>query len=408
MGLFDLFKKKKQYDKYCPKCGAGLDANAKFCNVCGKNLAKEEVVSTSKGTVNTSRGTVDYTVTITKPNPRVKEKGKYVRNGITYKTIETIDGTGGCFTSDVPEYNEVLVYYTFLNKYPSIKKPELLREPDYPHSMFSRVGITEVKKVHMELVSKGFYEKASNADVLSTYKVGEIKDVAAKLNLSVKGKKEDIINQIVSQANEYELSNILGDTVLSISSYGKSWMKDHEDEYHFYTSDKEFDSLEDYVSYRKRHDPRAEKRKECLKNIKQDKKTFGRYDYDTLIGLLAEEGNKKEITICYLKELLIDMSGALNYADWKRCDFDRDIIRECNRIVFTPFLLRTFPEYKQYYEPAMIDEVYALNLPIIACSKDDFKDIAEMMFDGTMDEDTRKMYSLKISKNLVELGLNKR
>lgn len=405
MGFFDLFKKKKQYDKYCFKCGAGLDINAKICNVCGNNLEKEEVIYTNTSTVNTSNGTVNYTLTITKPNPGVKEKGKYVRNGITYKTIEKIDGTGGCFTSDIPEYNEVLVYYTFLNKYPSIKRPDLLRESDYPHFMFSQVGITDVKKVHVELVSKGFYEKASSADILSTYKVGEIKDVAAKLNLIVKGKKEDIIDQIVSQANEYKLSSILGDSVLSISSYGKSWMKDHEDEYNYYTSDKDFSSLEDYISYWKTHDAKTEKRKNCLNAIKQDKESFGRYDYDTLISMLKEEENYREITLCYLKELLIDVSGALNYSTWKKAGFARNIIKECNSIVFAPYLLRTFPKYRQYYEPEMIDEVYTLNLPIIACSKEDFKDIAEMMFDGTMNEDTCKMYSSKISKNLVQIRL---
>ncbi len=159
------------------------------------------------------------------------------------------------------------------------------------------------------------------------------------------------------------------------------------------------------VYYIKTHHAKIEKRKNCLNAIKQDKESFGRYDYDSLISMLKEKENYREIILCYLKELLIDVSGALNYATWKRAGLARNIIRECNSIVFTPYLLRTFPKYRQYYEPEMIDEVYTLNLPIFACDKENFKDIAEMMFDGTMNEDICKMHPSKISKNLVQMKL---
>ena len=76
-------------------------------------------------------------------------------------------------------------------------------------------------------------------------------------------------------------------------------------------------------------------------------------------------------------------------------------------IYFTPYLLRTFPKYKDYYEPTMIEQAYKLRLPINACSIDDFRDIAEMMFDGTMDESTRNQYLTRLKKKLVEIGLSK-
>lgn len=55
----------------------------------------------------------------------------------------------------------------------------------------------------------------------------------------------------------------------------------------------------------------------------------------------------------------------------------------------------------------MIEEVYSLKLPINACSIDDFRDIAEMMLDGTMDESTRQAYINKLSTKLVEIGISK-
>lgn len=141
-----------------------------------------------------------------------------------------------------------------------------------------------------------------------------------------------------------------------------------------------------------------------MKSIQNDAKSFGRYDYDTLIEILKTEGNMREVVICYLKELLIDMSGALNYDSWRRGGFDNEIIEMCNTIVFTPHLVKMFPKIKDYYEPSMIDEAYNLKLPVNACSRDDFKDIAEIMFDGTMDTDTMKGYQRRLSKKLIEIG----
>lgn len=75
--------------------------------------------------------------------------------------------------------------------------------------------------------------------------------------------------------------------------------------------------MESYKDFWAKHDPHTEAKKNCLKDIKNDKKSFGRYDYDTLIDILDEENDMKGITLCYLKQLLIDLSGALNWANWK-------------------------------------------------------------------------------------------
>ena len=57
--------------------------------------------------------------------------------------------------------------------------------------------------------------------------------------------------------------------------------------------------------------------------------------------------------------------------------------------------------------PEMIEEAYSISLPINACSIENFRDIAEMMFDGTMDEQTRKAYEKKLCQKTVDLGLHR-
>lgn len=414
MGLFDFLKKKKEepkvqktFDKFCPKCGAGTKKEAQKCPNCGYDFnTRYEKVAEKTETVGTSAGPISMKVGISTPADSSRELESYVKNGITYRVFEKTEG-GYTMTRSVPEYNEVLVFYTFLRKYPTIKAPSDMRECDYPHFMFSNIGIDVVGKLHKELFDKGFYERAGNRESLSNLKVGEIKAIIEKLGLSIKGKKEDLIDGLVSQADEYELKNLINSQFYKISEHGQQWMNSHELEYEYYTSEKEYPSFEAYKRVRYKKSTEDLQYEECLKEIRTDKVDFGRYAYDTLISILKKRGDNRAVVICYLKELLIDMSGALNYDSWKGCKFDRSIIRECNRIYFTPHLLKTFPTLKDYYEPSMIEEAFSIALPINACSIEDFRDIVEMMLDGTMDESTRNAYQHKLSTRLVELGLSK-
>lgn len=102
---------------------------------------------------------------------------------------------------------------------------------------------------------------------------------------------------------------------------------------------------------------------------------------------------------------MLDMSGALDYKNWKFCDYKADMIPD---FTFTPFLLRTLSEYIDYYDPSMIDEVYELNIPIKLCTKEMFKVIAEMVIEGTLDSDTEKQYQEQLKKNALAFASTKR
>ena len=216
MGFFDRFKKRKEtptaqqtFDKFCPKCGAGVKRDTPKCPNCGFDFnTRYEKQSESTVKVETNAGSISLKVEALTPVNSTRELESYVRNGITYRVFEKTEG-GYTMTTSVPEYNEVLVFYTFLSKYPTIKAPSDLRECDYPHFMFSNIGIEVVGKVHKELFDKGFYAKAGNRDALVNLKVGEIREIIGKLGLSIKGKKEDLIDGLISQADEYELKTLI-------------------------------------------------------------------------------------------------------------------------------------------------------------------------------------------------------
>ena len=55
--------------------------------------------------------------TVTQPRNITSDLGTYEKNGIRYhRYSKTMNGA--TITESVPEYNEILVFYTFLNKYP--------------------------------------------------------------------------------------------------------------------------------------------------------------------------------------------------------------------------------------------------------------------------------------------------
>ncbi|MEA4191009.1 hypothetical protein [Mycoplasma sp. 2248] len=96
-------------------------------------------------------------------------------------------------------------------------------------------------------------------------------------------------------------------------------MSEHRDKYMYYTSEDSFSSLEAFKEYWTTNDPNTVKMEKYLKEIRTDKEILGRYAYDGIIGLLDKKGgNEWEILVCLNKEeLLIDLSGALSYKNWK-------------------------------------------------------------------------------------------
>ena len=405
MGIFDFFKKKEE-KRFCPKCGKQLDKYVKYCPNCNKDQDEGKVHAEINRTVETPNGNINYKVKITSPKAGRFTKEKFTHNGVTYKVIEVRENDGGCYTINAPEYNEVLYYFIFLNKYPIINSPDAIRPGDYSDWYFNNKGIFDYVNLHKHLVSIGFYEKASNADVLSKYKVGEIKDFAAKLGLEIKGKKEDLIKDLVSKADEAQLRNLLNSRLMCISSKGKKWMEEHKEEYEYIISDDSFSSFEEYKKFWSTHNKKDVAIEKYSKEIENDKKMFGRYAYDGLIKAISgQEGSGKEILLCYIKELLIDFSGVIEFVEW------RDRVNYAKRcmpsfiITFTPYLVGEFPKYKDYYDKALIDEAYKINLPFCNLDKNTLQEMVELLIDGALDGRTRADYQNLARKKATEAAV---
>lgn len=127
-------------------------------------------------------------------------------------------------------YNEVFAYAIFFNKYPVCKDPNIMKEEEYAHWQFMSCGVSEINKLHKELFNKGFYKEASVKEKLSIYKVGEIRNVANTLGISVSGKKNNIIEQISIKATIEQVNSVLRDPVYSLSEKAIKYQEKHKKE----------------------------------------------------------------------------------------------------------------------------------------------------------------------------------
>lgn len=316
------------------------------------------------------------------------------------------------------KYNEVLAYFRFFNKYKYIKSSNFLKENDYPWTAFAGTGVDSIHSLHKELETKGFYLPANVTDTLNCFKLPEIRNVASKLNIQVKGNKESIIKTIAENANIDEVNGILNCFVVSRQELkANEYKKRHLVEYEFYNREisgislAEFKemvaeySLEEVTSYfdlndsdlsfdqyiKKREnfsvaDLQWQKLQKKLKNSKED---FGRDVYYEMAEFLYSEDKNKDALIMFLRVLYLDLSGANIYKAWQfYLGSDKENIedrKECVVTCLTSTLFDRILELKEYFDGNMFNEIYSIKLPIHACSNKKYEEIVNDTMNGAVD-----------------------
>lgn len=55
-------------------------------------------------------------------------------------------------------------------------------------------------------------------------------------------------------------------------------------------------------------------------------------------------------------------------------------------------MFKTIPKYIDYYDESIIDEIFTLKLPMNVCTKEIYKDIIEIIFECSIDDETEREY----------------
>ncbi len=284
--------------------------------------------------------------------------------------------------------------------------------PTYYPLYFSReCGLTNPQILHQKLIDEGFFYPASLYDLLTTLKVTDLKKILQSYGLEVSGKKEDLIQRILSEGDVEDIRNFFKDTEphYSLSVKGKSFLKAHEDYVHFHRYSKYGIKLNEYESCKsKMCSNNCEEILICIckEKLKADKyahlyHVFLRELYDTC----QERSNA-------LYEFLIIKYFAVNYIhtfSWLNSytNHSAQSIYETQKSIFvlSPDDAAYFVKHIDVYSSSMLDKIYhEYPLKNIMVSKSEFDAIlSEMSTDSFFDVAKWNSFLLAKLKNYLKL-----
>ena len=97
-------------------------------------------------------------------------------------------------------------------------------QTDFPGYLTYSYEITNPRKMLKALNDRGYIVPGSAIDTLSIYKVSELKEIASKAGISVKGKKADILSQL-SESGEDAITEFIKERKWKLTENGKAEIK---------------------------------------------------------------------------------------------------------------------------------------------------------------------------------------
>lgn len=101
-------------------------------------------------------------------------------------------------------------------------------QTDFPQYWYYEMAIDEPRELLDRLESLGFIEPASAAESLKSLKVPELKKILTELNLTVSGKKDDLIERICANASEGYLDSKMGSKNYALTELGNDEVSENE------------------------------------------------------------------------------------------------------------------------------------------------------------------------------------
>ena len=263
--------------------------------------------------------------------------------------------------------------------------------------------ITNPSIFHKKLVTQGFLEPGSIDDTLKKLRIVDLKEILHSYKLPVSGNKDNLISRLKDNVPEETLKFLINDkSILVLTEKGKKLLKENQDliDYHSYGLHWQI-QLDEYIKVKKSL-PFKGSFFDVAWGI-LDKRKLDNYcdkEFEALAStmycmseLLGKEKKYKQSLQFLLAVFYLDTSGVFSLT------YDREFIKSrdkeelekmCNIIfTFAPGIIEQIIHYQKYFEPGMIDEVYAFYpLPLNYCSKHLFESmINELYFNDFFDKE---------------------
>lgn len=291
-----------------------------------------------------------------------------------------------------------------------------IKENDkYPKYMLYQLGITNPKKYHEAMIKDGYFETASISEVLSSFRVSELKEILEKNNLQKSGKKIDLIQRIVDNCSQELIDTILSkNKCFTLSKKGTDFIFQHEDYIKLFKHPSWQVSVEEYKQAKAKLS--TSNFNDIIWHIFNDRLLntnicYLRNIYFNMYELLLEEDKKEQATYFLLIVFYDDLSGIENYRTIKlylenknsRYNFysKKDLINEGVRVTFAPDIIDRLVSLEEYYKEEMVSKIFnTYKLPINCCTCELFKNIMNDLYNQpSLDQE---YYKKEINKNYIK------
>ena len=124
--------------------------------------------------------------------------------------------------SDIPPYQGDYAKTIFI--WAHDKASPIRKNDDYPRYFLYECGISNPSSYHAKLIQEGYFIKASKASVLNSFKVTELKEILTIMGQPVTGKKDALIERIISTADEITLDSFCKEELFVLSEMGEPFL----------------------------------------------------------------------------------------------------------------------------------------------------------------------------------------
>ena len=284
------------------------------------------------------------------------------------------------------------------------------KDDEYSLYVKNECGIVEPSRYHSSLVQEGYFVPASSYAKLNTLKVVQIKKLLSDFAMPVSGKKDVLINRLMTTLTSDDMLNLFPSEIYELSEKGRTFLDEHYD-YVLLHKHKTWNiDWVEYDKFRESGHSFYDTVWEILnKRALNDRFLFGRSQYFHMYELLQEEGKNEQALQMLLKVLYLDLSGVCGmhyFRAYRDGMFDKDYLRSIFPSVITlaPGIVDRISKYKDLYNDAMVEELFELSLPVRVCNKQNFLSLVYSIICGSFDMDmAEKMLRDEYNKYIARM-----
>ena len=318
---------------------------------------------------------------------------------------EGMFGSLSIYSKDFNEQYEEKVAI-FLHK---MKRAELKdKNEDYMSTLRYWYTIPYPHDLHLLLIKEGYYIKSDLNNILNAKTIPQLKDLAKELNITIKGKKDELVYQLESQMNDNNKNELLNKSRLYIlSEKGNGYLNQHSDfvtlaeHYMWNITQKDIDDFRvNEPNYSVYEIAEAILLKRINHSLSIGLNNYSSSTCHCLAELYNELGNSREALKFYLGLLLLD----INMTHFQNEEFYESYVNSVKDAysnesygVLPPGIIKTVLDNKRIIDGKLIQEAYD---SVKNCSKIYLTDIE---FDNMINDliETDKIDEKKYLKLIV-------